>query len=96
MESIDALVNIITSGVSELKGIYSDEALAYPSLDDPYKPSSAEAKTTKTTETIVSAALQLIATVRSPALAVLSSTFLVRVLVIFAVFINDMLCLTAR
>jgi hypothetical protein len=79
MDSVKALLNIINSGVADIESIYSKEGTALPSLDDPYTgPSGAAVKSAEATSNVISAALQLIATLRDPALTCLQTSGLVR------------------
>jgi hypothetical protein len=74
MEPIDALLDIVNAGVSSIKATYAAEGISIPSLNKPYMPSSAEDKCMATVDLVVSAALQLIATVRpAPASILLAS-----------------------
>jgi hypothetical protein len=73
MDALDALLNIITSGISDIKAAYAAEGVSLPSLDEPYAPSSAELKSTVAAGLVVSAALQLIATIRPAPMTALST-----------------------
>jgi hypothetical protein len=73
MDSLDALLSIITSGISDIKAAYAAEGVSLPSLDEPYAPSSAELKSTPAVDLVVSAALQLVATIRPAPTTALSS-----------------------
>ncbi|KAF5386557.1 hypothetical protein D9615_001582 [Tricholomella constricta] len=65
---LSALLSIISSGVQTLESAYSKDGLAFPSLDDPFRPTplDQDAALAETRRLIVAAAAQLIATVRSP------------------------------
>jgi hypothetical protein len=79
MDSVKALLNIITSGVGDIEAIYAKEGVAFPSLDDTYMgPCEIDMKAMDATNTVVSAALQLIASLRDPALTCMLAAGLVR------------------
>jgi hypothetical protein len=78
MDSVKALVNIINTGIGDIESIYNKEGTALPSLDDVYTgPSPAAIKSAEATNNVVSAALQLIATLQDPALTCLLTSGLV-------------------
>jgi hypothetical protein len=67
MEALDRLLEIITTGVADIKHAYTTAGRAFPSLDEPYSGSDAlEMMTAATTTLVVAAAQQLIAAVRMP------------------------------
>jgi hypothetical protein len=66
MDPLDALLGVISSGLAEIKTIYSKEGISTPSLDDPYSPNPVERKVGQATNLVVAAAFQLIATLRHP------------------------------
>ncbi|KAI0057865.1 S-adenosyl-L-methionine-dependent methyltransferase [Artomyces pyxidatus] len=65
---LTALANLISSSVQTLESAYSKEGLAFPSLDEPFRPGPLDndAAIMAATHVIIAAAHQLIATVRSP------------------------------
>ncbi|KAI0057867.1 hypothetical protein BV25DRAFT_1841314 [Artomyces pyxidatus] len=65
---LTALVNLISSSVQTLESAYSKEGLAFPSLDEPFRPGplDKDSAIVAATQVVVVAAHQLIATVRPP------------------------------
>jgi hypothetical protein len=79
MDSIKGLLNIINSGISDIESTYAKEGVTFPSLDDTYTgPSEVAMKTAEVTDNIVSAALQLVATLRDPVITCLLTSGAVR------------------
>jgi hypothetical protein len=69
MDSVKALLNLITIGVGDIQAVYNKERVAFPSLDDTYTgPREVEMKAMEATNTVVAAALQLVASLRDPAM----------------------------
>jgi hypothetical protein len=64
MEALDQLLNIINLGVADIKRSYVSANCVFPSLDEPYDgPDELENTIASATTLVVSAALQLVATV---------------------------------
>ncbi|KAI0059128.1 S-adenosyl-L-methionine-dependent methyltransferase [Artomyces pyxidatus] len=65
---LSALVSIISSGVEALESAYAGQGIAFPSLDEPFRPGPLDKDpgVVSATRLIVAAAHQIIATVRPP------------------------------
>jgi hypothetical protein len=75
MDSLDTLVALITSGVSDIKAAYAAESVDFPTLDNPYVPASVDGKVLDAVNVVVTAAFHLIAMIRTPMDSVLDATF---------------------
>jgi hypothetical protein len=71
---LDQLVNIITSGVADIKHAYVAASAAAPSLDEPWAPTTIEQETSTQVTLVTSAAFQLLSTLRNPNTAVWEAT----------------------
>ena len=66
MTPLIELLDIITTGVTGIVGVYAATSIDFPSLDDPYKPKPIEAQVQQTADLVVSAAAQLISMLGRP------------------------------
>jgi hypothetical protein len=74
MDELDQLLDIVTTGVADIKRIYADAGRSPPRLEEPYGgPDELEKTLAPATTLVVSAAKQLIATLHNPTLYVADS-----------------------
>ena len=66
MSPLSDILGLIVHGVREIETSYDEASTAFPSLDDPWKPSPLQAKTQAAADLVTAAAFQLIAMVRAP------------------------------
>jgi hypothetical protein len=80
MEALDRLLDIITTGITDIKRAYISAGHPFPSMDEPYGgPNPLEMVTAPTTTLVVAAAQQLIAAVRMPTQTLAEASGAVRV-----------------
>lgn len=78
MSALRDLLNIITTGVSEIDDAYSAASRTYPTLDDPWVPDALEDQFHFTAERVAAAAYQLMVLLRKPPLTVNDAAMNVR------------------
>ncbi len=68
-DSLTSLLEILSSAVQTLQTTYAEQRVPFPSLDDPYEPTSLDksVEAEDTRNLIIAAAAQIIAVVRTPA-----------------------------
>jgi hypothetical protein len=64
--ALDQLVDIITSGVTEIKRAYMNAGIAAPRLDEPWAPTPVDEEINTPALLVSSAATQLVALLRDP------------------------------
>lgn len=65
---LSALSNILSSGIATIESAYAKNGATFPSLDEPFKPPpfAEDALLSQTIDHVISAAAQLIMTVKPP------------------------------
>jgi hypothetical protein len=64
--ALDQLVDIITTGVADLKRAYNAAGASAPSIDQPWTPTTIEEETSAQVTMVAAAAFQLSSTLRNP------------------------------
>jgi hypothetical protein len=75
LSPLSALSNILSSGIATIESVYAKHGTNFPSLDEPFRPVTFEDDLlTQTIDHVISAAAQLIMTVKPPQRSLVESS----------------------